>query len=498
MGRGGRYRAVLAAMAVAIALALAAPPQGVAAEVVCDPTLADGGPPVVVGCDYSVAEKFIRSWDPRVGWSGVPDFSPVEAALSPDVAGLAVVVRQGAPVDFPTDSKEATGDVHVPLTMGVTMPNLVDESRSDAEALLAKYGLANLTWKPAVATPDAVVMSQSPSADAQVAFDDPVVITFGDFVVVPNVVGMLVEKARRTLQEEGLRLAAGSGPGRVTSQQPPAQQLVERKSTVTVTWVDVETFVVPNIVGFTSAQARQSVEQARLRYAAPAGVDPDDEVTGQSPAPGTSARRGDIVSASFEPRRIRVPNLVGLDVAEALERTDDRGLVLDTQVDEGTITGQAPEAGTRVAVGTTVSVTVELGVTVPNLLGLSVQEARKVVDRVGLELDLSDGSGTVVEQDPRAGSTAKAGDLVLVSLSAPVPPPWWQGPGGVAAVVGALLAAGAGLSAVRRWRARRWVRGHVRLVPRPSSTPLPGQHPAPGAAPHIRVRVRSGPRPHGE
>lgn len=383
-------------------------------------------PPSVIHDPPDVAQARIKAWSPADGSEAVADFSP--AVVPDNVGGLAIVVRQGAPVLGPSAPSQSVNQTLVPLTLGVEMPDLVGSTRSRTTQLLARFALTSLTWIPADAGDNDTVTGQSPPAGTLVAFADPVVVSFTESVPVPNVLGLKVDEARRVVEAAGLVLGTSRSTGRVTDQQPAAQSLVSRESTVTVSL--------------------------------------DTGVT--------------------------VPNLLGLTVDEARQAAEQAGLVLDTPTATGRVIGQRPRAGRSVARGKVVTVTVEPipALIVPDVVGMTVQRARKTLDRAGLRLDAPDIDGNVIGQRPRAGSSAVPGTTVAVTIAVPTAADRRLF---VAAGTVGLLAVGATAITGRRWRRRRWVARHIRVT----ATRDPGNAPRRGGAatPSWRVTVQSNPGP---
>jgi beta-lactam-binding protein with PASTA domain len=417
--RSARVLLVLGGAAILLANAtVAGSPPALAAQ-------ADQ-PPNVIHDPPDVAQARIKAWSPADGSEAVADFSP--AVVPDNVGGLAIVVRQGAPVIEPSAPSQRVNRTLVPLTLGVEMPDLVGKTRSGSSQLLARFALTSLTWIPADAGDEDTVTGQSPPADTLVAFADPVVVSFTESVPVPNVLGLKVNAARRIVEAAGLVLGTSRQTGRVIDQQPAAETLVSRESTVTVTL--------------------------------------DAGVT--------------------------VPNLLGLTVAEARQAAEQAGLVLDTPEAAGRVIGQRPRAGRSVARGKVVAVTVEplLELIVPNVVGMTVQRARKTLERAGLRLDGPDIRGDVIGQRPRAGSSALPGTTVAVTIAVP---PTSDPRLLVAAVTAGLLAVGTSAITGRRWRRRRWIAHHVRVMP----TRDPGNALRPGGAVtrSWRVTVQNNPGP---
>ena len=111
------------------------------------------------------------------------------------------------------------------------------------------------------------------------------------------------------------------------------------------------------------------------------------------------------------------------------------GLVLqvsDTQYSEeppGTILTQEPEADSSLRSGDTVSVVVSAGpesAQVPALVGLSLDDARRALQRLGLQVgeifrdeESSQERDTVLHQDPQEGEVLQNGESVNLPISAP-------------------------------------------------------------------------------
>lgn len=128
------------------------------------------------------------------------------------------------------------------------------------------------------------------------------------------------------------------------------------------------------------------------------------------------------------PQEVEVPELKGLEVQEGEARVKDHQLVMVvhqtlTTGEIRTITTQEPKAGTRVPIGSRITVTAEPKkpwTTVPKLLGRSVADAKRLVQgaMLGLASRNGDPSGpedTVAHQEPGPDTHVPAGSQVSVS-----------------------------------------------------------------------------------
>lgn len=130
---------------------------------------------------------------------------------------------------------------------------------------------------------------------------------------------------------------------------------------------------------------------------------------------------------------VRVPDLTGLNRAEAAQRVRVLGLTLrvgDTRfsdtVEEGHVLAQSPKKGAIVSEGSIVTVDLSAGsesFPMPDVIGQKLETARQTLRDRGLDVTFvtipSDGiPGTVVSSVPSANTTVTIGELVRLSVSA--------------------------------------------------------------------------------
>jgi hypothetical protein len=126
------------------------------------------------------------------------------------------------------------------------------------------------------------------------------------------------------------------------------------------------TVVVPNVIGRTDLDTAEGViTDAGLvaKAAGDSGVGNKGEVTAESPAAGTSVPAGSTVTLTYTDAEVTVPSEIGrtdLSTAEAAIRA--AGLVVKAAGDSGVgnkgkVTAESPSAGTKVAKGSTVTLT---------------------------------------------------------------------------------------------------------------------------------------------
>jgi beta-lactam-binding protein with PASTA domain len=125
-----------------------------------------------------------------------------------------------------------------------------------------------------------------------------------------------------------------------------------------------------------------------------------------------------------------VPTVIGLQVDDAVNRLQDDGFKTQitrapNQRDAGIVFSQDPGAGSNVDKGTMVRLSVSSGqaqVTVPNAVGRSQADARDQLVKAGFSVTTAEvfsdqPTGTVVAQDPAAGTQAPPGTKVRINVS---------------------------------------------------------------------------------
>ena len=203
---------------------------------------------------------------------------------------------------------------------------------------------------------------------------------------------------------------------------------------------------VPDVVGKRSGTAAQilqnqgfEVDVVPIQSATVA----DDRVAGQRPDPGTDADEGSLVTitVSSGPGEAPVPVVHGLPADEAADRLRDAGFKSDQRsefsdtVRAGRVIETSPAEGTTVRKGSTVTLVVSRGkekVAVPDVVGDSRDQAERTLRAAQLEPavtereDANAEPGTVLEQDPAAGTKTPKGrtvQLVVAKAPANVPVP---------------------------------------------------------------------------
>lgn len=201
----------------------------------------------------------------------------------------------------------------------VAVPEVVDLPLEEARSRLAQARL-----RPKVVArrhdrsePEGKVVEQSPPPHARTKPGRAVrlVVSLGPpLVVMPDLTGGSLGRARIALESAGLRLAQsasvphpGVAVGRVVAQYPEPGAEVDTGSAASLlvsAGPPPRAYVMPDLRGVPAERARRALERAgfrRVRLRGPAG--PGARIVSQRPPPGTRAATDDVVvlqSGTFE------------------------------------------------------------------------------------------------------------------------------------------------------------------------------------------------------
>ena len=238
---------------------------------------------------------------------------------------------------------------------------------------------------------------------------------------------------------------------------------------------------VPDVVGWQRTDAEQTLEKAGLRVDVNEEPSPDvprGQVIRTNPGAGSRLQPGTAVELIVSSGReiTDVPDLSGMTLDEARRTLEKAGLALKGQVEEeesdsvpaGQIISQNPAAGSQISKGTEIAVTVSTGkkqVRVPDVKGLSLDEARSTLESMGLRLEPNyidshepenrvlavEGTGSEVDEGSSVTVTISNGRLIAMpsitrmnraQALAALREAGWQGPDS-ALTVGEPVATGA-------------------------------------------------------
>jgi eukaryotic-like serine/threonine-protein kinase len=196
-----------------------------------------------------------------------------------------------------------------------------------------------------------------------------------------------------------------------------------------------DTVAVPYVVGIQAALATQDIEDEGLvpqvRRVSNSDVE-EGVVFAQDPQEGTRVDPGDVVriDVSSGKPEVTIPSVIGQTSEDAVAELTRAGLVaqvveVNSEREEGTVTGQAPSAGLVVVEGTQVRINVSKGprpVTIPSVVGLPFDQASAELQGAGfvvsrIDEDSDQAEGTVTRQTPSGGSEGSRGSTVTVYVS---------------------------------------------------------------------------------
>jgi serine/threonine-protein kinase len=267
----------------------------------------------------------------------------------------------------------------------------------------------------------------------------------GRWTVVPNLTGLQRGAVASALASADLKANLTEDhndtvPGDIVISSDPAPgHRAMRGSDVTVV-ISLGHPVVPNLAaGSTTEEAERAIQQADLSPRRDPGAEEFDDavpvgaVIGLRPASGTTLTVGAPVTMviSKGPAPTRVPDVRGLRQADAVAALARAGLTaqvqrqFDGQIAGGRAIGTDPRAGTGAARGTSVILLVSTASVVPEVVGLSVAQARQVLADAGLNSTVSQSLGgfgilggfsdRVISQSPGAGQPVRPGATIALT-----------------------------------------------------------------------------------
>ena len=207
----------------------------------------------------------------------------------------------------------------------------------------------------------------------------------GNKVTVPSVVNMSQAAAERALEQKGFKAGVQEefsdtvAEGFVSRQAPTAGTKLREGATVDI-WVSKgsqKAEPLPNFKGWTPSMVDDWLAQQDLKGDPRTGTSTaveEGQVFRQDPAPDTELNRGDTVSywVSRGKPQATVPDLTNKTQAEAEAALADAGLVgaatqaTSATVPTGSVISQDPAAGTEVDKGSTVNYVVSTGPPAPS------------------------------------------------------------------------------------------------------------------------------------
>jgi len=341
----------------------------------------------------------------------------------------------------------------VKASHSATVPNVVGMTQANAQTAItaANLTVGTITTASSTTVPAGTIISQTPVAGTTASQGSAVnlVVSSGQSTVsVPNVVGMTQANAQTAITAANLTVSTITTTssttvpaGSVISQTPAAGTTASQGSVVNlVVSSGLPTVSVPNVVGMTQANAQTAITAANLTVGtittASSTTVPIGNVISQSPIASATAVQGSSVNlvVSSGPATVTVPNVFGKTQTDAQAALAAANLVAgtitttsSTTAAAGTVIGQNPAGGTTTLAGTAVALVVSSGpppLIVPDVTGQTQQAAGNTLTTKGLTLGTVTSVnsttaivGTVISQNPAAGTTAVSGAAVSIVIS---------------------------------------------------------------------------------
>ncbi len=341
----------------------------------------------------------------------------------------------------------------------VAIPNLAGMTRTQALEELRALDLFGFPEEEVNAEVEpGLVIRTEPSAGQEVEPGSQVTVFISagaELREVPTVEGLTQEQARVRLEADGFTLGTvttENNPdvelGLVISQDPaPGDEAPVGSPVNLLISVGPNAIPVPNVENLPEDEATARLADADLTWeidTEPSDTIAEGRVIRTEPGAGEEVEPGSVilVVVSEGPEPVVVPSLFGLTPDQAEEVLAELGLELSVSsqtqiVDDvglvGKVAAQNPDEGAELEPGE--SVTVALGelrqIPVPDLSGMTEQEARDALEDLGLVMSIDpdrigvDDPGLdsrVVDQDPDRNTEVNPGSTVVVVLGTYVPP----------------------------------------------------------------------------
>jgi len=378
--------------------------------------------------DTLVALATARDPDQRPADAGefLSEVRKARAALSPTV--LDHRPEGAAAEDGGMSTVAVARTTALPIGERPSAPEPASATSGSAES----SGRDSRAWKWAVA---ALLLLAAATAGAWYFTMGP-----GSPTVVPVVVGQTFEQAQSRLSAAHLdakRVDAFDervGRGLVISANPGAGTEVGRSTAVVLTVSKgPERYAVPTLVGSTATEAKARLAEHRLTLGGSSEAYdekiPAGQIVSSTPKAGTQLRRGTAVTIVVSKGRqpIDVTDYTGKPADQAVAALTDAGLRVDatkqefsTDVRKGSVISQNPSTGTLFR-GDQVTLVVSKGpemVSVPNVQGKQLRQARKILEDAGFQVRVENFMGglfgTVRSQSPAGDAKAPKGSTVTL------------------------------------------------------------------------------------
>ncbi|GGV39569.1 serine/threonine protein kinase [Streptomyces longisporoflavus] len=270
-------------------------------------------------------------------------------------------------------------------------------------------------------------------------------INSGQFTKVPPLLAKTESAAKKRLDEAGLDVkdvkraySDTDKRGTVMATDPAAGERIRDNGGVSLTISRGPQIVkVPDLEGSPLAEARDKLKDAGLAPGMTKRAFSDEvrkgSVVSTDPEVGTKRKAGSAITLVVSKgREVEVPDVTGESQADATSELEEAGLEVKIETkrvhseeDKGTVVDQSPREGQkRLAEGDTVTLTLSKGpemIEVPDVEGMSVDEATQELEDAGFEVDEDRGllgifGDKVESQSVEGGDDAPKGSTITIKI----------------------------------------------------------------------------------
>ncbi|MGL6234144.1 MAG: Stk1 family PASTA domain-containing Ser/Thr kinase [Segniliparus sp.] len=370
-----------------------------------------GSPPFTGDTPLAIAYQHVRE-DPKPP-------SSIKKSLSPDIDAVVLKAMSKNPANRYQSAAELRDDL-LKLRAGErpNAPRVMSEA--ERHSLLSTGEITGPTHKPLREHGRLVAEPRPRPKGVYVALAVAVVVAMVSayfalhramplqpgYIMLPNVAGMNEQQATDSLRKAGvthLKIEHPENPqtksGTAIGTSPQGGSAINKNAEVTLS---VSTgpgqAVIPDLAGKTLGEATSILSDAGLSAADQAQTEfsndvDKDHVIRTSPDAGKKVAKGSKVQliVSKGPDTTQVPNVVGSQQDAAAKALTDAGLAPPQTQDQsstepyGKVLSQSPQPGSDAKRGSAVTLTISKGdqFVMPDLGGMSEQEARSALRRVG-------------------------------------------------------------------------------------------------------------------
>ncbi|WP_406167886.1 Stk1 family PASTA domain-containing Ser/Thr kinase [Streptomyces sp. NBC_00996] len=269
-------------------------------------------------------------------------------------------------------------------------------------------------------------------------------INSGQFTKVPPILAKTQAEAKDRLTQAGLDVGQVKHQysdtvkrGTVISTDPEVGARIRDNDAVTLTISDgPETVKVPDLKGLALFKAKDVLKSDGLAAGMVTREFNEDVTKGfvisTDPQAGTKRHAGSAIALVVSKGSpVEVPEVTGSSVEDATAELEDSGLKVkisservNSEFDKGQIAEQSPAPGREAAAGDTVTLTISKGpemVEVPDVVGDTVDDARKALENAGFKVNEDRGllglfGDHVKGQSVEGGETAPKGSTITIEI----------------------------------------------------------------------------------